>query len=315
MSGSIDNFSRISATGNDTAPIMYSFLSTTDAMATILASAYFNFLMQDLTNGVGIIKVNDILLIQGSDGDGFVKVTAVTTAVTVANFSAEFVNVTLSGNTIIGDAGTDTVTFNAKLVGQLYRNETGVDSKSLKMHNHDTAATMNNEFKYETINTSGNNYGTWNECHIAATGTATMRAQTNVTVLESTFTATDTTLIGTYSQCRGDGDIRGASFVAAQYALIEASAAITATHVTSSWLDSHQANAVTGQHDFQYMTNNGAAVMDQVTYIYGGNKITNWMAFDTVDGMISATAETGGSSKKIKILVDGVLHYINAYTG
>lgn len=87
MSGDITTFARISATGNDTAPVMYSFLSTTDAMAIIKASGYFDFLMQDLTNGIGVIKVNDVLLVRGTDGDALLNVTAVTTAVTTSEFS------------------------------------------------------------------------------------------------------------------------------------------------------------------------------------------------------------------------------------
>jgi hypothetical protein len=31
--------------------------------------------------------------------------------------------------------------------------------------------------------------------------------------------------------------------------------------------------------------------------------------------MVVDTAETGGTSKKIKITIDGVVHYLNAYTG
>jgi hypothetical protein len=107
----------------------------------------------------------------------------------------------------------------------------------------------------------------------------------------------------------------GAGFMAGLYGLIEASAAITASHVCSAWLDSHQANAVTGSHQLLYMTNNGAATMDQAIYLYGGDKITALMELDHVSGMVSDTAETGGTAKKIKITIDGVVHYLNAYTG
>ncbi len=87
MSFDLTRFSRISATGNDRAPIWYSYVSSTDAIATIEASAYFNNLMQDLTNGVGIIKVGDILYAKGSDSDSLLRVTAVITNVTTTGFS------------------------------------------------------------------------------------------------------------------------------------------------------------------------------------------------------------------------------------
>ena len=163
--------------------------------------------------------------------------------------------------------------------------------------------------------TSGLHQGIDSETHLGADGTGSIRGVQGVAVVDATFTATTTTLIGTYGQARADGTVAGASFMAGLYGLIEASAAITATHVTSCWLDSHQAEAVTGQHDLLYMTNNGAAQMDQAIHLYGGDKITALINLDTCDGMVADTAETGGTSKKIKILIDGVTYYLNAYTG
>lgn len=163
--------------------------------------------------------------------------------------------------------------------------------------------------------TSGQFIGFDNETHLKATGTASVRGTQGVAVVDATFTATGTTLIGTYGQARADGTIAGSSFMAGLYGLIEASTAITASHVCSAWLDSHQAEAVTGSHQLLYMTNNGAAQMDQAIYVYGGDKITSLIELNTVSGMVADTAETGGSSKKIKITIDGVVHYINAYTG
>lgn len=163
--------------------------------------------------------------------------------------------------------------------------------------------------------TSGQFIGFDNETHLKATGTASVRGTQGVAVVDATFTATGTTLIGTYGQARADGTVAGSSFMAGLYGLIEASTAITASHVCSAWLDSHQAEAVTGSHQLLYMTNNGAAQMDQAIYVYGGDKITSLIELNTVSGMVADTAETGGSSKKIKITIDGVVHYINAYTG
>lgn len=111
MSFDLTRFSRISATGNDRAPILYSYVSTTDTVATILGSGYFNGLIQDLTNGVGVIKVNDLVVVQGSTAgdDGLIKVTAVTTAVTTARYTLDAIvpaNITLTaGSMIVGVAG------------------------------------------------------------------------------------------------------------------------------------------------------------------------------------------------------------------
>ena len=169
--------------------------------------------------------------------------------------------------------------------------------------------------RMEIGGTSGQFMGFDGETHLKATGTASIRGVQGVAVVDATYTATGTTLIGTYGQARADGTVAGSSFMAGLYGLIEASAAITASHVCSAWLDSHQANAVTGSHQLLYMTNNGAAQMDQAIYIYGGDKITALMELDTVEGMVADTATTSGASKKIKITIDGSVFYLNAYAG
>jgi len=171
------------------------------------------------------------------------------------------------------------------------------------------------QVRSESAKTTGTHWGVDCETHLKATGGASLRSVQGVAVVDATYTATAATLIGLYGQARADGDVAGASFLAAIYGLIEAGAAITATHVTSCWLDSHQANAVTGQHDLLYMTNNGAAQMDQAIHLYGGDKITALINLDTCSGMVADTATTAGTSKKIKVVIDGVVHYLNAYTG
>jgi hypothetical protein len=173
---------------------------------------------------------------------------------------------------------------------------------------------MNAEFKYDSVSTSGATYGIYNEAFIGATGTASVTAGLNCAVVSATFTATDSTIIGCYGQARADGTVAGSSFMAGLYGLIEASAAITASHVCSCWLDTHQAAAVTGSYELLYMTENGATALDQVMYVRTPGAVA-FATFDTCSTFISATAETGGTAKKIKVLVDGVVHYINCYTG
>jgi hypothetical protein len=210
------------------------------------------------------------------------------------------------GTNIIGKLGASTKDGLTKVYGSLK-----VDTRPTG----GSVADYADQIRMVSGKTSGSIWGLDNETHVAANGTASVRGIQGVAVLDSTFTATGATYIGTYGQVRADGTFTGAGFMAALYGLVEASAAITASHVCSLWLDSHQANAVTGNHELLYMTNNGAAVMDQAIYIYGGNNITNFIEFNTCNGMVSDTAETGGTSKKIKITVDSVTHYINVYTG
>lgn len=58
---------------------LYGYISSADALATIVASGYFN---DYITN----LKVADVMFIQGSDDYGLYKVTSVTTNVTVEAF-------------------------------------------------------------------------------------------------------------------------------------------------------------------------------------------------------------------------------------
>lgn len=159
--------------------------------------------------------------------------------------------------------------------------------------------------------TSGQYIGLDGETHLAATGSTSIRGTQGVAVVDATFTATGSTLIGTYGQARVDGGLAGGSFVAGLYGLVEASSAMTASHVCSAWFDSHQANVVTGSHELVYMTNNGTATMDQAFYIYGGNKISNLFELNTVGGMTNA-ADGAGADVYINITIDGVAARIKA---
>lgn len=244
----------------------------------------------------GALYVNDIKVI---DGSWNIDAPVTTT------------NLTTSGNTTIWDSSSDSLTVNAKITGQLYWNDTASAVKTVKAHNHDSTSTINAEFKYDTAITSGETYWIWSDNNIGATGTASATAILWVATVETGVTATWSTIIGTYGQARADGTVAGASFMTGLYGLIEASAAITATHVTSCWLDSHQAAAVTWQHDLLYMSNNGAATMDQAIYIYGWNKISNLFELNTVSGMTNA-ANGSGADVYINITIDGVAARIAA---
>ena len=224
-------------------------------------------------------------------------------------------NLTTSGNTTIGDSSSDSLIVTAKITGDLYWNDSASADKTIKAHNHNSTSTTNAEFKYDSDITSGATYGVWSDNNIGTTGTASATAILGVATVETGVTATGSTVIGTYGQARADGTVAGSAQMAGLYGLVGASAAITATLVCSAWLDSHQANAVTGSHQLLRMTNNGAAVMDEVMYIYGNDAITALMSIDAASGMVADTATTAGASKKIKINIDGSVFYMNAYAG
>lgn len=108
MAFNIDYWSHVSTTANTRAPLMFTYTSSSDTLATITTSAYFNSLVPDLTNGVGAIKVDDLIYIVGSDDDMIARVTAVTTNVTVTEFEvAVIANNSVTTAKIADEAVTD----------------------------------------------------------------------------------------------------------------------------------------------------------------------------------------------------------------
>lgn len=186
----------------------------------------------------------------------------------------------------------------------------------VKIHDHSSATDYGIQLRSESTKTSGTHVGIDSETHLDATGTTSIRGVQGVAKLTTGFTFTGNgSLVGIYGQARADGTFNApGGFLTGVYGLIEASAAITASHVSSVWLDSHQDNTVTGEHELLYMTNNGQATMDQAIYVYGNNKITNLFNLDTVVGMVTGPGSAAsGTPVKIRIEVNGTPYYINAY--
>jgi len=172
------------------------------------------------------------------------------------------------------------------------------------------------QIRHNVGNTSGSVSSLDHEAHIVADGTASLRGVQGVAVVDSGKTNTGGTLNGVYGQVRNDGTVAGASFLAALYGILEAGQAITASHVCAAWLDSHQANAVTGEHELLYMSNNGAAALDQVMYASGqaGALIhVNTAGGPALNYISGPGTAADGTPIKVKILHNGTPYYINAY--
>jgi len=157
------------------------------------------------------------------------------------------------------------------------------------------------------------------DCKAALAAGGGNTAVQGVSRLAATYTATAGTLIGTYGQVCNLGTLNGAGIMlTGLYGIVEDGGVYTAvSHVTSCWLDSHLAQAVTaGEHELLYMTNNGSTTMDQAIYVYAGNKITNLFNINTASGMLSANnagavaAQTG--YRTIKIMLEDETYYLVA---
>ena len=162
--------------------------------------------------------------------------------------------------------------------------------------------------------TSGQFTGVDCEADLYTTGTGSVRGTQGVAKVRSGITATGSTLIGAYGQARVDAGevLAGDSFLIGLYGLIEASPAITANHVASLWLDTHQAEAVTGKYSLLFATENGAEPLDHVLYFHTPGAAL-FAYFDTCSAFIGTGAKTGGTAKNLKISIDGVDYWLNAY--
>lgn len=137
--------------------------------------------------------------------------------------------------------------------------------------------------------------------------------------LASGKTATGGSIIGTYGQAANNGTLNGAGIMMAGiYSLIEDGGTYTAvSHVASLWVDSHLTKTVTaGKANMCYITNNGTTQMDDVFYVYGGDKISRLFSFDTCAGMIVETPATYSTADGyIAISVDGNAMRIPYFAG
>jgi hypothetical protein len=135
--------------------------------------------------------------------------------------------------------------------------------------------------------------------------------------IASTFTLGAASAFGSYNQFANNGTINSASaFAAASYHLLEDGGVYTAVdHVASAWFDTHLTKTVSaGSYQMFYITNNGTTQMDQVFYIYGGNKITSLFELDTCGGMVDTGGTLGGTLKKIAITIGASTYYLIAGT-
>ena len=133
--------------------------------------------------------------------------------VTVTGAAGDFA---VLGNTTIGNAGTNTFKVTAKLIDQLYCNDTGKAVQTLKIHNHaNTSEIGGAEFKGEFVNTTGTVDGVanhWSYTPTGATGAPdAVRAQINNMSLDAGNTMTAGWLVGSQNSTIVNGTLNGAA--------------------------------------------------------------------------------------------------------
>ena len=93
MAFDIKYLGKVSSSGNGFAPNVWSYNGSTadgadDTAAEIAASGYFNGAQVDLASATGKLEIGDVIMYRGSDANGMLSVTAVTTNVTTSSFAA-----------------------------------------------------------------------------------------------------------------------------------------------------------------------------------------------------------------------------------
>lgn len=108
-----DDLARISTSGSERPPTWRSYVSSADALATVIASGYFNDKINDWA-------VNDVIHVQASDGYGLYKVTSVTTNVTVEAYDIPEGTLDLAqGSIFVGDASAKATALDASTDTQI----------------------------------------------------------------------------------------------------------------------------------------------------------------------------------------------------
>lgn len=94
MAFNIDYLGKVSSSANRQALNVYTYNATAsgnnEAVATVVASGYFNGYQQNLTSGseAGPLQVGDVIHVHGNDANGMYVVTSITTNVTLATYAA-----------------------------------------------------------------------------------------------------------------------------------------------------------------------------------------------------------------------------------
>jgi hypothetical protein len=92
MAFNINYMGRVSSGANDKVQKVWIYNGTStgsnEAVATIIASGYFNSFMVNIVDGIGPLSIGDIIIVNGNDASGMYMFTAVTTNATVTTFAA-----------------------------------------------------------------------------------------------------------------------------------------------------------------------------------------------------------------------------------
>ena len=207
-------------------------------------------------------------------------------------------------------------------------NRLSCDDTTLQIHSHQAAEGVEqaNEFKGESLSTTGGMTGIVAQYILDATGTAALTSIMGIAYLGDGHTLSGSGyLIGVsggadvpYGTLNGSGVI-----VAGVVGGIMPMVGGTLTeckYMTAIWASSMAVNLpVTGESQLLLMTNGLGATLDQAIYIAGSDRITEFIHFVDVAGMVTAGTTQNATvtcDAKIAITIDALgTFYIPAYAG
>lgn len=203
------------------------------------------------------------------------------------------------------------------IAGQFYPTGT------IKHHVHASVGEYAYQLRTESNLATGNFFGMDAEVHqmISRTSGAVRGLSMTGRLTAAKTMSGSSSLLPIYGNVDIDGIIDGSGvMLAAGYFVLSDGGTFTdLSHYACVWLDSQQTGTVNGNHEFVYMSNNGATVMDSAFFLRAGNSVTNLFTIQTASNMVSDTATTSAYTytkwKRIKVNIGGNDGGVGAETG
>ena len=231
----------------------------------------------------------------------------------------------------INEGSVTSCDFNAyaalRVTAQLYHNLSDTSYTALKMHNHDTTASIGGaEFKGELVNASTAVYGvynSWNYSPTGLTGTApNVSAGINEMAITTGHTITTGNIYGMEAHVRLAGTLNGGAVnaIGVNGVLSGAGANTLVLHMAgvASSMGTGLVNPTTGTLSYYLANSLSTVVVDNLICSLQSQYMTNFASFDAAatDKCIEASTSSMGTNPTaycLRILVGGTPMYIPVY--
>ena len=220
-----------------------------------------------------------------------------------------------------------TFTPSGKLVGRIYSNPSGYTGTILKIHNHDTTASIGGaEFKGDLVNAATAVYGVYNDWAYEPTGltgtAANVSAMISVVRITAGYTITAGNIYGLEAHAQLLGTLNGSQVnaIGVNGVLSGAGANTVVLHMAgiASSMSTGLVNPTTGTLSYYLANSLSTVVVDNLLCMYGASQYTtNFVSFNAAatDKCVEVNSGTpsGAISHVIRVTVGGTPGYIPVY--